>query len=273
MSYYYTKEQLDERSKILKSHELFGNFLDADIINKLIHLFDNNNTNIDNNDKIIKYIEDERKKQGLDASNVLVESEVYRYTRKNSTLHLQIKKNNKDFIHLTIHISPDDLPPQHSTMIHISKDIYKEMAIPSKLKRTLYALISIKQPIDKPNSLEFSIADGYNTVDVPNAYLYDPEIQKEMNVIITVLNKIFDENNKEYYIGNKFYSIHNKTNTVLKNINTHTKYTIRKNIGKTLMPELTNTNIFNVKEKSNKSKYIKKNKRMTRKRKITNTKY
>jgi hypothetical protein len=267
----YTQAQLDERSKIIESQTLFGKFLDAEIINKFIHLFDNKNTNIDKNDKITKYIEDERSKQGLDISNVLVESEVYGYTVKNSTLHLQIKKNNKDFIHLTIHISPEDLPPQHSTMIHISKDIYKEMAIPSKLKRTMYALISIKQPIDKPNSLEFSIADGYNTVGVPDAHLYDPEIQKEMNVIITVLNKIFDENNEEYYIGNKLYPIHNKTNIVLKNINTRTKYTVRKNIGKTLMPELTNTNIFNVKRKTNKSKYIKKNKRITRKRKIINT--
>lgn len=268
MSYYYTQEQLDERSKIIESQKLFGKFLDADIINKLIYLFDNKTTNIDKNDKIITYVEDERKKQGLDASNVLVESEIYGYTRKNSTLHLQIKKNDKDFIHLTIHISPDDLPPQYSTMIHISKDIYKERTIPSKLKRTLYALIAINQPIDKPNSLEFSIGYGYNTVDVSNAHIYDPEIQQEMNVIIAVLNKIFDENNKEYYIGDKLYPIHNKTNIVLKNINTRTKYTIRKNIGKTLMPELTNTTIFNVKGKSNKIKYINKNKRSTRKRKI-----
>lgn len=132
----------------------------------------------------------------------------------------------------------------------------------------MYTLISVKQPIDKSNSLEFTIADGYNTVGVANAHLYDPEIQQEMNVIIRVLNNIFDENNKEYYIGDKFYPIHNKTDIILKNINTRTKYTIRKNIGKTLLPELTNTTIFNFKEKSNKSKYIKKNKKLTRKRKI-----
>ena len=122
----YTQTQLNERSAIIQSQKLFGNFLDADIINKLIQLFDNKNTNIGKNDKITKYIEDERRKQGLDNTNVLIESEVYGYTRKNSTLHLLIKKNNIDFIHLTIHISPEDLPPQHSTMIHISKDIYKK---------------------------------------------------------------------------------------------------------------------------------------------------
>ena len=262
----YTQTQLDERSKIIESQKLFGKFLDADIINKLVYLFDNtDNTYISKNNKIIKYIEDERRKQGLDDTNVIIESEVYGYTRKNSTLHLLIKKNNKDFIHLTIHISPADLPPQFSTMIHISKDIYKEMQIPSKLKRTMYALISVKQPVDKPNSLEFSIADGYNTVGIPDAHIYDPEIQQEMNVIITVLNNIFDENNEEYYIGNKFYPIHNKTNIILKNINTRTKYTIRKNIGKMLLPEL-NMTMINIKAKSNKIKHSRKNKRGTRKR-------
>lgn len=184
---------------------------------------------------------------------------------------MSIKKNNIDFIHLSIHIAPKELKPTKTGLIHIYKEIYKNIntSIPKQL---LYALISVQQPTDKPNSLEFSIAYGYNTIDVPNAHLYDPEIQQEMNVIIAVLNKIFDENNKEYYIGNKIYPIHNKANIVLKNINTRTKYTVRKNIGKTLMPELTNTTIFNIKEKSNKIKYIKKNKRMTRKIKKNSTK-
>ena len=269
MSYYYTQAQLDERSKIMQSHVLFGKFLDADIINKLIQLFDNKNTNVGKNDKITKYIEDERRKQGLDDTNVLIESEVYGYDKQNSTLYLSIKKNNKDFIHLTIHIAPKELKPSKTGLIHIYKEIYKNIntSIPRQL---LYALISVKQPIDKPNSLEFSIADGYNTVGIHNAHLYDPEIQQEMNVIITVLNNLFDEKNEEYYIGNKFYPIHNTTDVILKNINTRTKYTIRKNIGKIILPELTNTTIINIKAKSNKSKYIKKNKRATRKRKIKN---
>lgn len=108
MSYYYTQTQLDDRSKIIQSQDLFGKFLDADIINKLIHLFDIKNTNVGKNDKIIKYIEDERRKQELDNTNILIESEVYGYDKQNSTLYLSIKKNNKDFIHLTIHIAPKE---------------------------------------------------------------------------------------------------------------------------------------------------------------------
>jgi hypothetical protein len=155
----YTQTQLNERSKIIESQKLFGNFLDADIINKLVYLFDNTyNNSIDKNDKIKKYIEDERKKQGLDNTNVLIKSEVYGYDDDNSTLHLSIKKNNTDFIHLTIHISPADLPPQYSTMIHISKDIYKKRSNLTVSKKTMYALISVQQPTGKPNSLEFLIA-------------------------------------------------------------------------------------------------------------------
>lgn len=203
-------------------------------------------------------------KQGLDDTNVLIESEVYGYTVENSTLYLSIKKNNKDFIHLTIHVAPKELKPTKTGLIHIYKEIYKNIntSIPKQL---LYTLISVKQPIDKPHSLEFSIADGYNTIGIPNAHIYDPEIQQEMNVIITVLNNIFDENNEEYYIGNKFYPIHNKTNIILKNINTRTKYTIRKNIGKMLLPEL-NMTVMNIEAKSNKIKHSRKNKRGTQKR-------
>ena len=114
-------------------------------------------------------------------------------------------------------------------MIHIYKNIYKNINA-SVAKKSLYALISVKRPINKQHSLEFSIDDGYTTPNVANAYLYDPEIQKEMDVIIAVLNRIFDEDNKEYYIGNKdrLVSIHSRTNNVLENINKRTAFVSRK---------------------------------------------
>ena len=37
---YYSKQQLQQRDNIIKSQLLFGNFLNRDIINALIHLFD-----------------------------------------------------------------------------------------------------------------------------------------------------------------------------------------------------------------------------------------
>jgi hypothetical protein len=58
-----------------------------------------------------------------------------------------------------------------------------------------------------------------------------------MDVIISVLNRLFDEDD-EYYIGNNsiVYPIHNKTNLVLNNINKHTTILTRKNKGKFLYP-------------------------------------
>lgn len=68
-----------------------------------------------------------------------------------------------------------------------------------------------------------------------------------MDVIIYVLNRIFDENDK-IYIGNysDFINIYNKTNDVLKNINRHTTYATRKNKGSTMFRERFNLPITNV---------------------------
>jgi len=135
-------------------------------------------------------------------------------------------------------------------MIHIYKNIYKQLN--KKInKKLLYALISVEQPSNKPNSLVFSIDDGYNTPSVENAELYDPEIQSEMNVIITVLNRIFDEDNNDYYIGNTntSYINLNKVNAVLNNINKHTIYFTRKNYGKSAISSFIN-NKRNMKRKT-----------------------
>ena len=54
-----------------------------------------------------------------------------------------------------------------------------------------------------------------------------------MDVILTVLNRIFDEDNTEFYIGNKYKAreISNNTNKVLNNINIHSLLITRKNKG------------------------------------------
>ncbi len=51
-----------------------------------------------------------------------------------------------------------------------------------------------------------------------------------MDVIIAVLNKIFDEKNMEFYIGNPHLQlVNNKFNVVANNINTHSTLVTRKN--------------------------------------------
>jgi hypothetical protein len=189
-----------------------------------------------------------------------------------SAFYLGIQKNNKDFIHLTIHLVPQSLNKKQFGFIHISKDIYKQKISTTTPKRDKYALIKIEKPTDRPNSLHFSIPlDGYTSPGAPNSAKYDPEIAKEMDAIVSVLNCLFDETDSELYIGdntksNILFSIHNKTNNVLNNINTHTSFVSRKNKGVKMLPNFTTDpriNIYRKNNKNNTKKY--RNKRHTRK--------
>jgi hypothetical protein len=131
---------------------------------------------------------------------------------------------------------PTSLTPGSSGVIHFYKNIY-EPKIKIKNKYRLYAIIEVKQPPGKSNSLEFTIADGYNTpTSVPNVTVYNTDIQKEMDVIITVLNRLFDEKNKEFYIGNPNLQLVNKFNAVANNINTHSTLISRKNKTVKILP-------------------------------------
>ena len=165
---YYTPDQLYKRELNLQSQLLFGNFLDIDIISALVDLF--KDTINYTTPKIVKYIEDERKMQELDNTNVEVKTEIYNIienninkkdsNRKGATLLLKIIKNNKEFIHLTIHLVSTTISSDKDGLIHIFKDVYKikgetnkTKSVASRETNKLYALISVKQPDGKPNSL------------------------------------------------------------------------------------------------------------------------
>jgi hypothetical protein len=118
-------------------------------------------------------------------------------------------------------------------MLHIKKDIYT-IKRSCRDKDEYYALLKVEQPNQK--SLRFSIGFGYDTLDSPLASVYDHEVKQEMDIIIDVLNKMFDACNDYYFVGNDemrlFLPIDNKTNTLLSNMNNHTTINIRKNWGK-----------------------------------------
>jgi hypothetical protein len=267
----FTNEQLKKRKEILKSHKILGNFLDGKLINNLVYLFD------EKNNIITSYIQNERKKVGLNSSITTVKSEVYSQNSKEYSLHLQIQKNNKDYIHLTIHLYLNNLNSDKSGMIHITKNIYLKnnphlLISKTKFKKFGYALILVELSENKPNSLVFSIADGIITPGVKSEFICDDEIKKEMDVIITVLNRLFDENDPDYYIGNgRMVPIHNKTNMILNNMNKRNIYFTRTNKGSRMGPVESTEQALNHKRNRKKSfraireERLKKSSKLTRK--------
>ena len=87
---------------------------------------------------------------------------------------------------------------------------------------------------------------------------YDPELQQEMNVIITVLNRMFDEDNRDFYIGNEdnLFPIHKNTNTVLNGINIRSHYIPLKNKGTRMYPPF-NNNLSSIKSYTSVKKTLK----------------
>ncbi len=209
---FYTQSELDKRNTIIQSQRQFWSSLDASMVNNLLHLFDKE-TEYPNH-KITKYIENERIWLGLDSSNISISSGIYGSKKSDPTLYVCIKKYNKDFLHLIIHLAPRTLDPKYNAPIYFAKSIYNIKANKHN-KKSLYTLISMIKPEKKPDSLVFSIADEYTISGLKNADNYDTEIQQEMNIIIRVLNKMFDEYNYKFYIGyqNKRFSVNHKNTT------------------------------------------------------------
>lgn len=231
----FTPDQLLKRNRIIQSQKLLINYLNKYTINNLINLFNGNNP------KIVNYIQDERAARGLSDNSITITSSVYGENNDNSTLDILILKNNVRLLHLSIHLAVTNLNPKLTGIIHIMKDIFKTAPKITYEKKMLYALISMHQPVNKPNSLEFSIDDGYVTQSIPNANAnntkihneLDAMLQPEMDAIVAVLNHIFDETNAEFFIGTpkNMYTINHKTNHVLQNINIHNTHVTRKNKG------------------------------------------
>lgn len=204
-------------TNIVKSQTKFWDQIDSYIVNRLLHLFDmTSNNTVNNNNKLIYYIENERKLHGLDSSGVVVNTSIY--IPDNNTvadLYLNIYKNNKLFVYLTIHLHVSSLNSKHAGPIHIKKEIYK---IEQQINK--YSRIRIIIPEYKQNSLQFLMEPGYNTTEDIYTNNHDYELKQEIDVIISVLNKLFDEDNKEYYIGNNkdIMNIHKNTPNVLTKI-------------------------------------------------------
>lgn len=230
------------KAEVIQSNKLLGHVLGVDTIHHLIELFDTG--------RIAEYIQQERFIHHLDPNHVEIESKLYGTNDENTSLLIIIRKHGKPFIHLSIHVAPKTLKKgnKEKGVVHIYKDIYDKFIDKSK-PYLLYAIYYLQQvenePIDEsknqPKSITFSIGYGYSTPiypDAPQDYIdnverYDDEVKQEIDVITSVLNKLFDRHNKEYYIGDSknMYEINNKLMTVLNNINKRQKHISRKNKG------------------------------------------
>lgn len=248
--------KFSQTKNIIRSHKLFINYLNSDIVNKLIQLFDND-IKRSTDKKIINYIEDERHIQGSNRPNIRYESKVDLQKSTDPTLILEMIKNNTVIFHFTIHLAITSMKPKKAGIIHIRKNIYD--SVPGTIRKKVgYARILVTTPLNKPYSLHFSFEDNryihidnclkqtefkINTELYKNIEECENEIQKEMNIVLNVLNKLFDEDNTEYYIGNNhnLAPIHNKTNTILNQMNKETRHATRKNKGVLMGPFMNNS--------------------------------
>lgn len=228
---------------IIQSHRSLGPFLDRFMINRLNALFKNNG-------RVTEFVKEERRRRGLDEANTTVESMVYGTDRNNSTFLLIIKRDGKEFIHLTIHLSPKELgfTIKSTGIVHIVKNIYNKHVSRKKdyLAKSTYA---VYQPQGKPHSLQFRIVERYTMPEIPEKpksvpmiNQYDDEVKQEMDVLTSVLNKLFDEDDREHYVGDydavhhgsynkKANHVEANTNNILRNINLHSNAITRKNKG------------------------------------------
>lgn len=220
------------RSNKKKLHTIYsqlrvGAFFDRFVINRLNAWFKNNG-------KIIDIVKHERRRRGLEEKNTTVESSVYGTNKENTTLQILIKKRGKDYIHLSIHIAPDYLGTgnKDAGMIHVVKNAYTPM-ISGKKNYYLRSIYAVEKPQDKPQSLQFSIQQRYNTPNIHNNInQYDDDVKQEIDVITAVLNQLFDETNENYIgLSTNTTPIEQNTNNILRNMNTRTKYIERKNVG------------------------------------------
>jgi len=204
------KEQEKHRRKsILQSHMRLGNFLDIDIINTLMHLFDKNyNEYVNQRHKITTYIEDERRAQHLEKAKIKIKTKISGFNTHAPYLYIGIIKNGKDFIHLTIHLVIEKLKSKNSGIIHITRNVYRDARVSKGAP--FYALITVKPA--KERSLIFELDERQNAANA-RAPIAD-EVKAETNVILTVLNRLFDEDNPEFYVGTPQYSSRNRLNPI-----------------------------------------------------------
>jgi hypothetical protein len=188
--------------QVADSHQLLGSFFSGWVLNRLIHLFDADPTFNDPVHNIVAYIDEEHKLRKIDTTDITVVSRVHGHLRPkpDPMCIAEISYKGVPIVHLTIHVAPNRLLPAQHGMIHLVKNHYQNKSKYGVLSDGARVRLLAIVPKNKPNSLFFRIMDGKAPPSQGNISL-DPIIQKEMKVLVAVLNKIFDEKDLKHYVG------------------------------------------------------------------------
>ena len=229
---------------IANSHQHLGSFFDESILANLTHLFDANPIYNDPKHNIVAYIVNEHTKQQIPTNDLIISSVVHGISKGDPMLIAKIKYKNKPLVHFTIHLAPDRLNKSAHGMVHLVKNIYQNSRKYGTLKNRGRVRLFVSIPQNKPRSLHFTIMDGRNPPKKGNT-TNDYIVQREMDILITVMNKIFDENDHYHYVGNfqlpgqmvninvlpPIRPYHTNMPTIAQQINTYGLAITRKNKG------------------------------------------
>jgi hypothetical protein len=210
---------------IVNSHALFGSGFDEGSVNNFIGSFREENQPTPTDPaphSITAYImkehdEQQKLKNGITVTSLVKGFQMHEINEDNDPMCIvKILYNNKNLIHLTIHLAPTRLFPYEHGMIHIVKDCYK-----SRRKRIFSPMVTMRihvsTPLNKPLSKHFTLIDDTHPIyGHAGDAATENRIKEESDILIGVLNKMFNQDEPFYYIGHpqgNMVNLNNQTAT------------------------------------------------------------
>lgn len=196
----------------INTQKEFFKCITPNILNNLLQFVDSNKfaedivkkrneKNLSNNLHVKSFIYDDNKTNPLHPSNM--------------TIHVEVKQNNIEYFHLSIHLCPNSFknttkkrksPAKGPIHFIQDRDITNKNKVPSIIVRV------ITEP-NKPRSLQFVVGN------IQNQDKMSPELLQDAKVILDVLNEYFDETNSEKYINTYITNKHPNFNKTIRNMN------------------------------------------------------
>jgi hypothetical protein len=224
---------------VVDSHMNLGVVISLEMLDRLNMFFDPIQKGppavyADPNHNIITYIYKEHLKASTPVpADITYISKVHKPTSDDPMYILEVYKGNIKLIHLTIHIAPTYLDPQYHGMIHIVRNVYNQKKYGMRKAAITMRIQAFKDPA-KPQSRTFKIIGSRLPPSHPNAQQYDADVTRESDILIKVLNNIFDEKKTHAYANNEIasrkvnntyipFSVppHTHTNPIAMKINSH----------------------------------------------------